>query len=111
MYNDIAWIEKGNTKRCEYKPQTVSFLGPGSEKKWYGIYTDKPDGSWDQVAEEMMMNFTDSVHPIFRASSVFERGELRRKGGGKKSTHFNGSDENIWLLLRKVISANQLSVY
>ena len=30
---------------------------------------------------------------------------------GKKSIHFNGSDENIELLLRTVISANQLSVY
>ena len=40
-----------------------------------------------------------------------ERGELRSKGGSKKSFHFNGSDENIELLLRTVISANQLSVY
>ena len=29
----------------------------------------------------------------------------------KKSIHFDGSDENIELLLRTVISANQLSVY
>ena len=56
------------------------------------------------------MNFTDSGHPIFRASSAFERGESRSKGGRKKSIHFNGSDENIELLLRTVISANQ-SVY
>ena len=54
-----------------------------------------------------MMHFTDSGHPIFRA---FERGELRSKGGRKKSTHFNGSHENIELLLRTVISANQPSV-
>ena len=32
-------------------------------------------------------------------------------GGGKKSIHFNGSHDNIELLLRTVISANQLSVY
>ena len=36
---------------------------------------------------------------------------MRSKGHGKKSVHFNGSDENIELLLRTVISANQLSVY
>ena len=59
----------------------------------------------------MMLNFSDSDHPIFRASSAFERGELRSKGGRKKSKDFNGSDENIELLLRKVISANQPSVY
>ena len=52
----------------------------------------------------------DGGQPIFRASSALERGELRSKGGGKKSIHFNGSHENIELLLRTVISANQLSV-
>ena len=34
---------------------------------------------------------------------------MRSKGGGKKSVHFNSSDENIELLLRTVISAKQLS--
>ena len=33
------------------------------------------------------------------------------KGKDKRSIHFNGSEENIELLLRTVISANQLSVY
>ena len=58
-----------------------------------------------------MANFPESGHPICRASSAFERGDVRSKGGGKKSVHFNGSDENIELLLRTVISANHLSVY
>ena len=122
MYNDIAWQEKGNTERCEYNSQTVTeygkfprghwfFLEPGSEKKWYGTYTDKPDGSWDRIAENMIVNFSDSGQPIFRASSAFERGELRSKEHGKNSFHFSGSDENIELLLRTVISANQLSAY
>ena len=123
MYNDIAWRDKGNTERREYNSQAVSnyarkfhrghwsFLGLGSEKKWYRTYSDKPDGSWDKIAVNMMSNFSDSGHPIFRASSAFERGESRSKAGAKKSTHFNGSDENIELLLRTVISANQLSVY
>ena len=39
---------------------------------------------------------------------LFEGGELRSKGGGKKSIHFNGSHENIELLLRTVISAQYL---
>ena len=57
-----------------------------------------------------MSNFSDSGLPIFRSSSAFERGELRIKEHGTKSIHFNGSDENIELLLRTLISANQLSV-
>ena len=49
-----------------------------------------------------MTNFSDSGHPIFRASNPFERGEMGSKEHGKKSFHFNGSDENIELLLRTV---------
>ena len=86
------------------------FLGPGSEK-WYVTYSDKPDRSSDKIAEEMMVNFSESGHPIFRASSAFKRGEFRSKEHGKKSFHSNGSEENIELLLRTIISANQLSVF
>ena len=123
MYNDTECGAEGNPARCEYNSQTVanyarkfprghwSFLKLGSEKKWYGTYTGRPDGSWDKIAEQTMVNFSESGHPIFRASSAFGSGELRSKGGGKKATHFNGSDENIELLFRTVISANQLSVY
>ena len=59
----------------------------------------------------MTANFSGSGHAIFRASSDLERGELRSKGEGKKSIHFNGGHENIELLLRTVLSAHQLSVY
>ena len=58
-----------------------------------------------------MVNFSESGHTIFRASSAFGRGELRSKVGGKKAIHFNDGDENIELLLRTVISVNQLSIY
>ena len=123
MFNHIAWDPKGNKEPCEYKSQAVaeyarkfprvhwSFFGPGSEEKWYGTCSHKPDGSWDRMAEEMMANFSRSGHPIFRASSAFERGELPSKGGGKKSIHFYGSNETIELLLRTVISANQFNIY
>ena len=59
----------------------------------------------------MMENFLRSRHPIFRASSAFPRGKLRSKVGRKKSIHFNGSNENIEVLLRTVISANQLIIH
>ena len=37
--------------------------------------------------------------------------KLRSKAGGKTSVHFNGSTENIELLLQMVMSVNQLSLY
>ena len=88
-----------------------SFLGLGSEKKWYGTYDGKPDGSWKRTAEKMLQNFEGSGHPIFRSTSSLERGQLRSKAGGKTTIHFNGSAENIELLLQMVISVNQLSQY
>ena len=56
-------------------------------------------------------NFSGSGHPVFRASSACERGDLKSKGKGKLSIHFNGSDETVEVILRTVISVNQLSVY
>ena len=88
-----------------------SFLVTDSEKKWYGTHVNKPDGEWDKTAEAMMLNFAESGHPAFRACSALEKGELKSKGKGVKTIHFNGTDETIELILRTIISVNQLSVY
>ena len=53
----------------------------------------------------MLQIHTESGHPIFRASSALERGELRSKEHCEKSTHFHDGEENIELLLRTIISA------
>ena len=123
MNNDINWNEQDNKEKClrnsvavsnyarRFRSGCWSFLGPGSEKKWYGTYTDKPDGKWDVTAEEMMIKFSESCHPIFRATSSLERGELRSKAREKKSVHFNGAPETIELFLRTMITVNQLNVY
>ena len=58
-----------------------------------------------------MINFAESGHPLFRESSASERGELKSKGKGMKTIHYNGTDETIELILRTVISVNLLSVY
>ena len=56
-------------------------------------------------------HFAESGHPIFQAASPFGRGDLKSKGGGKKTIHYNGSEETVELILRTVISVNQLSIY
>ena len=108
--------KKGNEEKCKSYFREVancarrfprghwSFLGPGSEKKRDGTYCDKPDGVRGKTAEDMMLEFAQTIHPLFRASSAFERGELRSKGG-KKTIHFNGSEQNVELILRTIISA------
>ena len=100
MFNDISWGSKDNKKECESNAQHVSlyakrfgagqwsFLGPGSEKKWYSISEDSPHGEWDRIAEQMMLTFAESKHPVFRSMSPLSRGVLKSKGGGKLSIRF-----------------------
>ena len=81
MFNDISWGPKDNKIECESNAQPVSrfakrfgagqwsIFGPGSEKKWYSISEDCPQGEWDKMAEMMMLTFGESKHPIFRSTS------------------------------------------
>ena len=58
-----------------------------------------------------MISFCESGHPVFRGSSAVERGDLKSKGKGKSSMHFNGSEETVEVVLRTSTSVNQLSIY
>ena len=53
-----------------------SFLGLGCEKTWYGTHVSKPNGVWNSTGEAMMLNFAESGHPVLRATSASERGEV-----------------------------------
>ena len=122
MFNDISWGSEGNERECSANATLVSifakrfparrwsFLGPGSEKKWYSTYTDRPQGEWDRIAELMMIKFRESGHPFFRATSPLSRGTLKSKGGGKLSIHFCGNGDTIETVFRTIISVNQLSI-
>ena len=76
MFNDITWRSKDNEQEFElsanlvsfyarFSPGRWSFLGPGSEKKWYSTHDGKPQGEWDRVAELMMIKFSESGQPSF----------------------------------------------
>ena len=39
-----------------FPPGRWSFLGPGSEKKYFSAHGSRPQGEWDRVAELMMIN-------------------------------------------------------
>ena len=58
-----------------------------------------------------MINFSESGHPVFRGSSALERGDLKSKGEGHLSVHFCGDDNTAELVLRTIISVDQLSTY
>ena len=64
------------------------------EKKWYSA-ENSPQGSWDNIAEEMLLEFAESGHPTFRATTPLSRGQLKSKGRGKLSIHFAADDFTI----------------
>ena len=59
----------------------------------------------------MIIKFSESGHPVFRATSPLSRGTLKSKGGGKLSIHFCADEGTIENVFRRMISVNQLSVH
>ena len=68
-------------------------------------------GAWDDIAEQMLLEFAESGHPTFRATTPLSRGILKSKGRGKLSIHFAADDFTSDTIFRIILSVNQLSVY
>ena len=123
MFNDISCDSKGNKEECLANAKIVSifarkfgigqwsFIGPGSEKKWYSMEEDCPQGILDCIAEEMLLEFAESGCPIFRATTPLSTGNLKSKGHGKLSIHLAADQDTIGTIFRIIIFANQLSLY
>ena len=122
MFNDITCDRKDNKEECLNNAESVkvfarrfgigqwSFIGPGSEKKWYPS-ENSPQGAWDNIAEQMLLKFAESGHPIFRSTTPLSRGKLKSKGHGKLSIHFAADQDTIDTIYRIILSVNQLSIY
>ena len=90
MFNDISCDRKGKKEECLANAGVVkvlakkfgigqwSFIGPGSEKKWYSAEANSPQGAWDHIADEMLLEFAESGHPIFHATTPLSRGVFSR---------------------------------
>ena len=95
MFNDISCDRYDNKDECLKNAEFVktfagrfgigqwSFIGPGCEKKWCPS-ENSPQGEWDHVAEDMLLRFAESGHPIFRATTPLSRGKLKSK---RESVH------------------------
>ena len=72
MFNNISCGTKDNEEECLANARLVSlyarrfgkgqwsFIGPGSEKKWYSISKDSAQGVWDNMTEKMLMELAES---------------------------------------------------
>ena len=108
MFNDISCGTKDNEEECLANARVVSLYARRFGKGQYGhslVLVLKRSGTlskktvhkeiWDNMAERMMLEFTESGHPIFRATSPLSRGQLKSKGHGKLSFHFATNQETI----------------
>ena len=58
-----------------------------------------------------MLEFAESGHPTFRATTPLSRGILKSKGHGKLSIHFAADVDTVDTMYRIILSVDQLSVY
>ena len=115
MFNDISCDKKDNEEEFVANAKVVSllakklgigqlsFIGPGSGKKWYSMEENSSQGIWDHVAEKMLLDFAESGCPTFRATTPLSRGNLKSKGHGKLSIHFAADEFTIETIFRIII--------
>ena len=108
--NDWQMPESSKVLARKFGVGQWSFIGPGSEKKRYSA-ENSPQRVWDDIADEMLLEFAESGHPTFRATTPISRGILKSKGHGKLSIHFAADELTIETFFRIIISVNQLSIY
>ena len=68
MFNDISCDRKGNKEECLANARVVKVLA-----KKFGI------GQWSFIGPEMLLEFAESGHPIFRATTPLSRSKLKSK--------------------------------
>ena len=121
MFNDISCDGKGNKEECLANARVVkvlakkigigqwSLIGPGSEKKWYSGEENSPQGAWDHIADEMLLELAESGHPFFACNDTIVQGNTQEQRHGKLSIHFTADYPTIETIFRILISANQLA--
>ena len=122
MFSAIARDCKGNKEECLANAGVVkvgarrfgigqwSFIRPGSVKKWYSS-ENTPQGVWDNIAEQMLLEFAESGQTLFRATTPSSSGILKSKGRGKLSIHFAADGDTVDTIFCTILSVNHFRFY
>ena len=121
MFNDISCDRKDNKEECLVNARVVkvlakkfgvgqwSFIGPGSEKKCFSA-ENNPQGAWDHIADEMLLEFTDSG-PFFSVQRLHYPGVYSRAKDMENCQYTSLQIiQLIETIFRMIVSANQLSI-
>ena len=68
-----------------------------------GMGPSRSDGNWSNTVQNIMKEFAESGHPVFRCSSPLFRGSLKSRG-------HNASPKTAEPLLKTIIAVNISSV-
>ena len=92
MFNDISCGTRDNEEECMLNAKLVSlyakrfgkgqwsFIRPGTEKKWYCISEDSPQGVWDRIAERMLVEFAEKrMSKFLRYGPVVQRSTQKQR--------------------------------
>ena len=93
----------------KFLPGHWTFLGPGSEEKWYGDSHDQ-NGQWNCTANKMVQRFKETGHLVCKSTSALSRGILQQRKG-RCTIYFNEDFLNTRVLFQTVHCVNQLSVF
>ena len=124
MFNDIFWRTPGNEENYVANSSECCDM---CQKVSIGMLVTSGTWLWEKSGMELtstsqVVNGTELLKSwlsislsadiqYFRPPALWEQENWKSKGGGKKTLHYNGSEENVELILRTLVSVNQLSIY
>ena len=106
MFNDISCDKKDNEEECVTNAKVVSvlarkfgigqwsFIGPGSEKKWYSVEENSPQGIWDHIADEMLLEFAKKRTSYFPGNNSIVQVKSQKQRTRKTVDTFCCGSEN-----------------
>ena len=118
MFNDIIWRSENNERECianvtlvtffakRFPARRWSFLGLGSEKKWYSTFNERPRREWDRVAELLMDQIQRKRIPSFPShESIVSRNAQKQKR--RKNIEHSCADGNTIAQLFLLINSGR----
>ena len=88
MRTNVSNAEKVKNYAMRFSEEDWTFLGPGSEDKWYGSSTHAQKGKWNCTAAKMVQRSNETGQPVFKSITALSPWNLEAKAKVKPTIHF-----------------------